>query len=113
MPRRFIASLSVVAIIVLLAYSLLSNPKASASAKEVNVISLTRGHEVLTAEILNNNQLRIRLKNNHKDTMTAFAISFADTVIKVDFAYSDVHFGIQPGDHFSGGLCCIRYTREF
>jgi hypothetical protein len=99
MPRRFIAALSVVAIITLLAYTVLLNPKASASPKELKVISRTQGNEVLTAEILNN-QMRIRLKNNHKDTITAFAISFTDTVIKEDFAYSEVHFGIEPGDTF-------------
>lgn len=99
MPRGFIAALIVVAVIVLLAYTLLLNPKASASSKEPNVISRTKGHEILTAEVLNN-QVRIRLKNNHTDTITAFAISFSNTTIKEDFAYSDVHFGIEPGDTF-------------
>jgi hypothetical protein len=99
MPRRFITALIVGVIILLLAYTVLLNPKASASPKELNVISRTRGDEVLSAEI-SNNQLRIKLKNNHKDTITAFAIKFTDTVIKADFAYSDVHFGIEPGDTF-------------
>ena len=99
MTRRLIAALSVVAVIVLFAYTVLLTPNGSASSQELNVISRTRGDEVLTAEILNN-QLRIRLKNNHKDTITAFAIRFTDTVIKADFAYSDVHFGIEPGDTF-------------
>jgi len=100
MPRRFIAALSFVATIALFAYlALFPNPKASASPKELNVISLTRGGEVLTAEI-SNNELKLRLKNNHTDTITAFAISFADTKIREDFAYSDVHFGVEPGDTF-------------
>jgi hypothetical protein len=98
MARRFVAALSVVAVIVLFACTVLLNPNA-ASPQELNVISRTRGNEVLAAEILNN-QLRIRLKNNHKDTITAFAINFTDTVIKEDFAYSEVHFGIEPGDTF-------------
>ena len=99
MPRRFIAALSFIAIIALFAYLALFNPKASASPKELNVISRTRGGEVLTAEI-SNNELKIRLQNNHRDTITAFAISFADTKVREDFAYSDVHFGVEPGDTF-------------
>ncbi len=99
MQRQFLASLSVICIIVLFGFTARLNRSASASPKDLNVISRTKGDEVLTAEVLDN-QLRIRLKNNHKDTITAFAISFSDTVIKADFAYSDVHFGIEPGDTF-------------
>lgn len=99
MARRFIAALSVVAVIVLLAHTALLNPKTSASPQELNVISRTRGDEVLTAEVLDN-QVRIRLKNNHRETITAFAINFGSTTIKEDFAYSDVHFGIEPGDTY-------------
>lgn len=97
--RRFIAALSVVTIIGSLAYVVLLNPKASASPKELTVISRTRGDEVLKAEI-SNNEVRIRLTNNHKDTITAFVISFDDTSIREDFAYSEVHLGIEPGDTF-------------
>jgi hypothetical protein len=100
MPRRLIATLIVVPIIGLFAYTVLFNPNASASPQELNVVSRTRGNEVLTADVLDN-QVRISLKNNHKDTITAFAISFRDTTIKEDFAYSDVHFGIEPGDTFT------------
>jgi hypothetical protein len=99
MPRRFIAALSVVAIIVLLACTVLLNPKTSASPQEVIVISQTKGGEALTADFLNN-EVRIRLKNNHKETITAFAINFGNTVVKEDFAYSEVHFGIEPGETF-------------
>ena len=103
MPRRFIAAFGFVAIIALLiallAYTALLNPKASASPKELNVISRTGGDVVLTAEIIDN-EIKIRLKNHHKDTITAFAISFADLKIKEDFAYSDVNFGIEPGGIF-------------
>lgn len=99
MARRCIGALSFAAIIALLLYSILSDQKVSASPKEVNVISRTSGHEVLTAVVLNN-ELKISLKNNHKDTITAFVISFADTKIRADFAYSDIHFGIEPGDTF-------------
>ena len=99
MPSRFITALSVIAVIVLLALTVLLNPKASASPKEVTVISRTSGNEVLTGEVLDQ-KLRIKLKNNHKKTITAFAISFDDTVIREDFAYSEVHSGIEPGDSF-------------
>jgi hypothetical protein len=63
------------------------------------VISRTKGDEGLTAELLDN-EIRIRFKNNHKNTITAFAISFNNTVVKEDFAYSDIHFGIEPGDTY-------------
>jgi hypothetical protein len=63
------------------------------------VVSRTKGQEVLTAEALDN-QVKIKLKNDHKDTITAFVITFSDTTIREDFAYSDVHFGIEPGDTF-------------
>ena len=46
------------------------------------------------------NQVKIRLKNNHKDTITAFVIRLGDTTISEDFAYSEVNFGIEPGDTF-------------
>lgn len=75
------------------------NRRASRSSKEITVISQTRGDEVLTAEILND-QVKIRLKNNHKDTITAFVIRLTDLTIREDFAYSEVHFGIEPGDTF-------------
>jgi hypothetical protein len=83
MPRRFIAALSIVAIILLCAYTAQLNPSASASPQGLTVISQTRGDEVLTADVLNN-QVRIMLKNNHNDTITAFAISFGDMTIKED-----------------------------
>jgi hypothetical protein len=63
------------------------------------VTSQTRGDEVLTAEFLNG-QAKISLKNNHKDTITAFVIRLNDTTISEDFAYSEVRFGIEPGDTF-------------
>ena len=99
MVRRFVASSIALLVIGLLTYSILFNPSASASPQELTVISRTRGDEVLTAE-LSDNQVRIRLKNNHTETITAFAISFSNKTIKEDFAYSDVHFGIEPGDTF-------------
>lgn len=98
MHRRFITALIVASVIILLAYTVPLNPKASASPQELTVISRTRGDEVLTAE-LSDNQVRIQL-NNHEDTITAFAISFNNTTITEDFAYSDVHFGIEPGDTY-------------
>ena len=99
MTRRFLAALSVPALILLFAYTVLLNPNASVSPQKLSVVSRTKGNEVLTAEVLDG-QMRISLKNDHQDTITAFAISLRDTTIKEDFAYSDVHFGIEPGDTF-------------
>jgi hypothetical protein len=83
----------------LLTHMVVFNPSASASPQELTVISRTRGGEVLTAQVIAN-EVTIRLKNNHRDTITAFAISLNGTTIKVDFVYSGVHLGIEPGDTF-------------
>jgi hypothetical protein len=63
------------------------------------VKSQTKGDEVLKADFLDD-QIRIRLSNNHKATITAFVIRFDDTTAIADFAYSEVHFGIEPGQTF-------------
>lgn len=99
MVRRFVAPLMALIAIALLTYMVVFNPSASASPQELTVISRTRGGEVLTAQVIDN-EVRIRLKNNHRDTITAFAIKLGDTTIKEDFALSGVHFGIEPGDTF-------------
>ena len=99
MLHRFLGTVVLLSIVGLLVYTVLLSSAAQASPKDLNVISQTRGDEVLAAKILNN-RLTITLKNNHKNTITAFAISFSDTVVKEDFAYSEVHFGIEPGDTF-------------
>ena len=98
MRRRFFAILS--GIILLVAFAMVlsaRNHRASRSSNAITVRSQTRGDEVLTAEFLND-QVKIRLKNNHKDTITAYAIRLSDTTISEDFAYSEVGFGIEPGD---------------
>ena len=98
--QRFIASLSILALIALLACALLINPRASASPQELTVKSQTKGYEVLKAHRVDN-EVRIRLKNNHKMTITAFALRISGTAtIREDFAYSEVHFGIEPGETF-------------
>ena len=97
MPRQFIPALIVAAIIAVLAFTARLNPQASASPQELTVISQTRGNEVLTAVVLEND-VKIRLTNNHKETITAFAIKFSDTTIKEDFVYSEAQLGIEPGD---------------
>ncbi len=98
MVRGFVVvSIISLLIIGLFAYPVLFNPSASASPQELTVISRTRGVEVLTADFVDD-QIRIRLQNNHKETITAFAIKFGTTVVKEDFAYSEVHFGIEPGE---------------
>ncbi len=100
MLRRFVVLLiTALPVSGLFAYAIVFNPHASASPQVLTVISRTRGNEVLTAVVLDND-VKIRLKNNHKDTITAFAIKFSDTTIKEDFVYSEVHFGIEPGDTF-------------
>lgn len=99
MVRRFVAPLMALIAIGLLTYMVVFNPSASASPQELTVIRRTRGGEVLTAQVIDN-EIRIRLKNNHRDTITAFAIKLGDTTIKEDFATSGVHFGIEPGDTY-------------
>lgn len=99
MLRRFLGAAISLPILGLLIYTVLLNPRAQASPQELSVVTKTRGNEELKATILNG-QIRFLLKNNHPETITAFAISFGDLTIKEDFAYSDVHFGIEPGDTF-------------
>ena len=98
MQRRFFAVLS--GIILLVAFAMVlsaRNHLASRSSNAITVTSQTKGDEVLTAEFLNG-RATIRLKNNHKETITAFVIRIGDTTISEDFAYSEVRFGIEPGD---------------
>jgi len=97
MVRRFVAPLIALIAIVLFTYVVVSKPSASASPQELTVISQTKGAEVLTAQVVDN-EVKIKLKNNHRDTITAFAISLNGTTIKVDFAQSGVNVGIEPGD---------------
>jgi len=100
MSRRFLAALSVLALIALLVCALLFNPRASASPQELKVKSQTKGYEILKADLVDN-EVRIRLQNNHRTTITAFAIRISGTAtVKEDFAYSEVHFGIEPGETF-------------
>ena len=70
--RLILAALSVLALILLFAYTVLLKPNASAS-QELKVISQTRGNEELTALVLNN-QVKIRLKNNHKEMLRRFEV---------------------------------------
>ena len=97
MSRQFLAAISALSILLVLTFTLVTNPSVSASPQEITVVSRTKGHEVLTAEAVDN-EVRIKLKNNHKDTITAYVITLSDTTISEDFAYSDVHLGIEPGD---------------
>ena len=98
LPRVLGASI-LLSLLGLLVYPVLLNPAAQASPQEVTVVTRTRGHEELKATFLGG-QLKINLKNNHTETITAFAISFGDTTIEEDFAYSEVRFGIEPGRNF-------------
>lgn len=97
MARRVVAPLITLIAIGLFTYVVVSKPSASASPQELTVISQTKGAEVLTAQVVDN-EVKIKLKNNHQDTITGFAISLNGTTIKVDFAQSGVNVGIEPGD---------------
>jgi len=99
MLRRFLGAAILLPVVGLLVYTVLLNPAAEASPQEVTVITKTSGHEEVKATIVEG-QLRISLTNNHRETITAFAFNFADTTIKEDFAYLDVHLGIEPGSTF-------------
>jgi|KBSSwiStaDraftv2_1062776.scaffolds.fasta_scaffold51755_4 hypothetical protein len=99
MIRRFLLALGIVAIVLLLVFTARLGSGTPQPPQEVNVLSQTKGNESLKAE-LSDNQVRIRLKNNHNYTITAFAINFDGTTIKEEFAFSEVHFGIEPGDTF-------------
>jgi hypothetical protein len=99
MLRPFLGAALLLSIVGLLVYTVLLSSPAKASLKDLTVVTKTKGHEELKATILDG-QLKISLKNNHTETITAYAINFGDTTIKEDFAYSDVHLGIEPGDTF-------------
>ena len=99
MLRRVLVASILLSIISLLIYGVLRNPAAQASPQEVTVVKRTRGHEELKATMVDG-ELKISLKNNHRETITAFAISFYNTTVKEDFAYSEIHFGIEPGETF-------------
>jgi hypothetical protein len=99
MLRRFLAAVGALSILLVFTYTVLLNPSVSASPQELTVKSQTKGDEVLKADFLDD-QIRIRLLNNHKATITAFAIRFDDTTVIADFAYSEVHFGVEPGETF-------------
>ena len=77
LPRILGASI-VLTLLGLSVYPVLLNPAVQASPQEVTVVTRTKGHEELKATILGG-QLKISLKNNHTETITAFAISFGDT----------------------------------
>lgn len=101
MSRRFLSSLILLAVLSLVIYTVLLNPTANPSraSQDPTVVNQTRGCE-MRAEILGN-EFTIALRNNHKETVTAFAISLDNAFeITEDFAYSDVHFGVEPGDVF-------------
>jgi hypothetical protein len=97
MFKRILAALILLPVVGLLIYTVLLNPSADASSQQPTVVSKTTGSETLKAELVNN-EVKISLKNNHKQTITAYTISYDDTQITEDFAYSDVHSGIAPGD---------------
>jgi hypothetical protein len=99
MAPRFLAAIGAVLILLVFTFTVLRNTNVSASPQELTVKSRTRGYEGLKADFLDH-EVRIRLQNNHKETITAFAISFGGTRVKEDFAYSEVRFGIEPGATF-------------
>jgi hypothetical protein len=100
MLRRLAIALIVPSIVGLLVYTVLLNPaEPSRASQDPLVVNKTTGCEI-KAEIVNN-QVAITLKNNHAKTVTAFAIGFGNNHrITEDFAYSEVHLGIAPGEVF-------------
>jgi len=80
MLRRFLGAAILLPTVGLLVYTVLLNPAAEASPQEVTVIAKTSGREELKATLIEG-QLKISLTNNHRETITAFAISFGVLVI--------------------------------
>jgi hypothetical protein len=112
MLRRILAVLSVLAVILLVSFTVVLKPGVrQASPKRLAVTSQTRGEELLTAEALDNH-VRVTLKNNYRDTITAFAIKIGDTMIKEDFAYSEVNFGVEPDETLEQDYWCITPTKD-
>jgi hypothetical protein len=99
MLRRIVGAAILLFLLGLLVYMVRLNAEAQASPQELTLVTKTRGQEEVKATIVDG-EIRFRLKNNHRETITAFAINFGDTSIREDFAYSDVNFGIEPGDTF-------------
>jgi len=97
MLRRFLAAVGALSILLVFTYTVLLNPRVSASPQELTVKSQIKRDEGLKADFLDD-QIRIHLRNNYTETITAFVIRFDDTTVIADFAYSEVHFGIEPGE---------------
>ena len=116
MQRRFFAVLSGIALLVAFAMVLSArNYRASRPSNAITVTSQTRGDAILTAEFLNG-QVKIRLTNNYKDTITAFVIRLGDTNMTEDFAYSEVRAGIEPGDTLQNirqAYATVHNSRQF
>jgi hypothetical protein len=101
MLRRFLSTLILIPILSLFIYTVLLNPadEASGASQGPTVVNKTTGCDI-KAQILGN-EVVITLKNNHKQTATAFTIRLGNSHgITADFAYSDVHSGIAPGEIF-------------
>lgn len=101
MLRRFLSALISLPIMGLFVYTVLLNRAVEASPQEVTVVTKTSGLETLKATVLGE-QVTITLKNNHNETMTAYALSFGEPGdtwgIRSDFTFTDVRPGIAPGD---------------
>ena len=97
MVPRFLVAITVLLILLGFTYTGVRHPSVSPSPQELTVKSRTRGNEILKADVLGDD-VRIRLQNKHAQTITAFAISLGNTTVKVDFAYSEVSSGIEPGE---------------
>ncbi|HEV2828535.1 MAG TPA: hypothetical protein VGW76_13130 [Pyrinomonadaceae bacterium] len=101
MLRLLLSALFLLTFVSLLVYTVLLNPdtQSSLASQDPIVVNAITGCE-LKAQIANN-EVTITLKNNHLETVTAFALGLGDTYrITEDFAYSEVHSGIAPGDTF-------------
>lgn len=98
MLRRLLAGLILLASIGLVTYTVLFS-SAKASPNELTVVSHTKGYETVKAEVVDG-QIKFSLKNNHKQNITAYAISIGSLNVIEDFAYSETNDGISPGETF-------------
>lgn len=101
MLRPFLSVLLFVPILSLLVYTVLLNPAAepSRASQDPVVLNKTTGCEI-KADVVGDH-VTITLKNNYRETVTAYAIGLGNTFrITEDFAYSEVQAGIAPGDIF-------------
>ena len=100
MLRRILSCLVFLTILGVFVYTVLLNPSAEASPQQLPVKIRTRGNEEFKATIVGD-QMKVTLKNNHKQAITAYSILIGESYrIVTDYAYSEEELevvGIAPG----------------